>query len=277
LGYRGWVSLKASTRFALAVLALVLVPLPGPSETADYREAYESYVAALQEKDLEKALIYARKSHDLAAAELGLRHARTGVLAYNLGAVRYNLDRYRDALPALQEAVATYAKNYGPESKKNVLALRKLGLTHMELENWSEAERYSVQAIAILEAERGRTDPAITDILLDLTEIARNLQHAKRMRSYAMRALYNLRQGDDPDALGVGHVYVSLATAEMLLGNASATNKSLDRALEIYEIHLTLEDPQLRALYTFAADAFERTGRSSAARKYRRRLKENEG
>lgn len=92
-----------------------------------------------------------------------------------------------------------------------------------------------------------------------------------------MRALYNLHQGENPKALEVGHVYVSLATAEMLLGNASGTNKSLDRAIAIYEIHLTLKDPELRALYAFAADAFDQTGRESAARKYRRRLKDHEG
>jgi len=280
LGYRERVTLRESTLGALLLLVLlVLAPpaAPASEEKPAYQMAYDRYKAALLERDLETALIHARKSHTLAVEAIGPRSPQTGVLAYNLGAVRFSLERYRDAVPALEEALAIYTANNGPASEKNFLPLRKLGQTHLELENWETAERYLVRAMGIIEETRGRTDPQITEILLDLTEIARNLDHAKRMRSYAMRALYNLHQGENPKALEVGHVYVSLATAEMLLGNASGTNKSLDRAIAIYEIHLTLKDPELRALYAFAADAFDQTGRESAARKYRRRLKEDEG
>ena len=275
---------EAAAPAAVPASAAAILPKAGaetsPSETSEpepgYKAAYQDYRNALIAQDFETALIYARKGHALALRDLGLRHAQTGVLAYNLGAVSYRLKRYRDALAPLLEAEQTYAENYGLDSKKNLLPVRKLAATSQALGNWPEAERYSVRAMEIIEAERGRTAPEITEILLDLTKITQNLGQAKRMRTYANRALYNMHQSEDPKALAIGHAYITLATAEIMLGDAVGVNKSLDRAIEIYEIHFSADDAQLLGLYAFAAETFEQTGRTGSARKYRRRLNDSE-
>ena len=256
------------------VLVWLSIAVAGPAPGETYRDAYGRYKAALIAGDIETALLYARKGHGLAVESLGPNAAQTGVLAYNIGAVSYRLKRFRDAYTPLQEAVSTYAKTHGADSPKNILPLRKLADTCAALEKWSEAERHAVRAMEIIEGERGRSDPEVTEILMDLIHLARSLEQPNRMRGYSLRALANLRKSGEPDALDIGHVHVSLATAEMLRGEASATNKSLDRALEIYELRLAPDDASLLSLYSFAADAFEQTGRPRAARKYRRRLKE---
>ncbi len=260
---------------ALAISALLLAPNSGRAEA--YADAYKSYRAAIKEKDLEKALIYARKAHQAAQLELELEDAQRGVLAYNLGAVSHRVRRYRDALPPLQEAATRYAAAYGPESEKNLAPLRQLARTYQALGNWHEAERQWVRAISIVEAHRGRTAQGVTEILMALSEVAHQLDAPKRMRSYSQRALYNLYQGSDPTSLEVGHAHINLAKASILLGDASETNKNLDRAIAIYEIHLPRDSPELIDLYAFAAEAFEKTGRSTAARKYRRKVKEARG
>jgi hypothetical protein len=242
----------------------------------EHQVAYRDYRAALIAQDFETALIYARKGHAFALRDLGLRNAQTGVLAYNLGAVSYRLERYRDGLPPLLEAEKTYAENYGLDSTKNLLPIRKLASTYEALGNWPEAERYSVRAIEIIEATQGRTAHEITEILMELTQITQHLGEAKRMRSYANRALYNMHQGEDSNALAIGHAYISLTTAEIMLGDALAANKSLDRAIEIYESQMPPEDPRLLRLYAFAADTFDQTGRPGSARKYRRRISASE-
>ena len=262
-------------RAAVASMALLLLPAVGGAES--YSEAYANYRAAIQERDLQMALIYAAKAHQAASSEEGLGDAQRAVLAYNLGAVSYQVKRYRDALPPLQEAATLYVAAFGAESEKNLAPLRQLAKTHTALRNWREAERHWVKAIAILEAHQGRTDPAVTQILMELSEVARQLDAPKRMRAYSQRALYNLSQSDDPGALEAGHAHVNLATAFILLGDATETNKNLERAIAIYEAHLPPDSPQLLDLYAFAAEAFEKTGRATAARKYRRKLKEARG
>lgn len=251
-------------------------PTEAGKPESEYKVAYQDYRAALVAKDFEMALIYARKGHAFALRDLGLRNAQTGVLAYNLGAVSYRLERYRDGLPPLLEAEKTYAENYGLDSTKNLLPIRKLASTYEALGNWPEAERYSVRAIEIIEAKQGRTAHEITEILMNLTQITQHLGEAKRMRSYAHRALYNMHQGEDSEALAIGHAYISLTTAEIMLGDALAANKSLDRAIEIYESQMPPEDPRLLRLYAFAADTFDKTGRPESARKYRRRINASE-
>ncbi len=243
---------------------------------AEYQIAYTEYRKAVTAKDLQKALFYARKGHELAVRDLGLRNARTGVLAYNLGAVSCRLERYVDALGPLHEAETTYRENYGVESSKNLLPVRKLADAYQALRIWPQAERYSIRAMEIFEANQGRTAPEVTEILMELTQITQSMGHAKRMRTYANRALYNLHQGEEANTMAIGHAYISLATAEMMLGDTGASHNSLDRAVEIYEIHLSASDPKLLKLYAFAADALERTGREKRARKYRRKLEDPE-
>ena len=263
-----------ATLFATLFTTLFGLALPA---LAEYEDAYANYKAALAAKDLDMALIYATKAYHEAAEDLGPRNAKTGVLAFNLGAVSYSLTRYRDAVRPLQEAVVTYAENYGPNSEKNVVPICKLAETFKALNALSNAERGWARAIEILEIERERTDPEITSILLELLEVAQDLGQAKRMRSYAKRALYNLNHAGEPNSLQMGGVHISLAMAEILLGSAIPANKNLDRAIEIYEIHLPPDDSRLLELYAFAADAFEQTGRPGSARRCRRKLKEAEG
>ena len=88
-------------RAAVASMAVLLLPAVGGAES--YSEAYANYRAAIQERDLQMALIYAAKAHQAASSEEGLGDAQRAVLAYNLGAVSYQVKRYRDALPPLQE------------------------------------------------------------------------------------------------------------------------------------------------------------------------------
>lgn len=267
----------ASPILCAALVSVGLALSPAALGAESYADAYASYRAAIKDRDLEMALIYATKAHQAAQSVAELEDAQRGVLAYNLGAVSYQVKRYRDALPPLQEAAALYAAAYGRESEKNLAPLRQLAKTHKALRNWREAERHWVRAISIIEVEQGRTAPDVTEILMELSEVARQLDAPKRMRAYSQRALYNLSLGDDPDALEVGHAHVNLATASILLGDASETNKNLDRALAIYETQLSPKSPQLLDLYAFAAEAFEKTGRTTAARKYRRKLKEARG
>ncbi|MDG2333302.1 MAG: tetratricopeptide repeat protein [Myxococcota bacterium] len=264
---------------ALALLLLVgffIVAIAPNGLAADYQEAYTQYKQALTEKDLEKALLYARKAHTLAQQELGPRHARTGILSYNLGAVSFQLTRYRDALVPLQQAVSIYSEVYGPESEKNLLPLGKLAETTRALGALPWAERHWTRSVEILEINKPRTSPEITEILLELLEVAQDLGEAKRMRSYSKRVLYNLNAAGVSDSVQMGGVHISLAMAEIMLGNAIPANKNLERAIELYETHLPPDDSKLLDLYAFAADAFEQTGRPGLARKCRRKLKESE-
>lgn len=268
-----------SPHSALALFLLVgffVGTLAQSGLAAGYQEAYGQYKQALAEKDLEKALLYANKAHTLVQQELGPSHNKTGVLSYNLGAVNFQLTRYRDALAPLQQAVSIYSEIYGPESEKNLLPLGKLAETTRALGALPWAERHWTRSIEILEVNKPRTAPEITVILLELLEVAQDLGKAKRMRTYAKRVLYNLNAAGVSDSMQMGGVHISLAMAEIMLGKAIPANENLERAIELYEMHLPPDDSKLLDLYVFAADAFEQTGRPGLARKCRRKIKESE-
>ena len=62
--------------------------------------------------------------------------------------------------------------------------------------------------------------------------------------------------------------------AEMQLGDAARVNQHMDWAIEIYDEKLSPDDPLLLEIYTLASQVYEKTGRETEARKYRRRARE---
>jgi tetratricopeptide (TPR) repeat protein len=268
--------LRSSFTIALLSAAWLLFILPETGSALEYEQAYGSYRAAVAERDLDTALIYARRAHRLASEELGGSHEETGVLAYNLGALNYQLKRYRDSVSPLEQAVKIYRENHGKWAEKNLLPVRKLAMAQLALGNLPEAERHYVRTMEILEKHRGRNNPEIAEILLHLMPLARTLEEPKRVRTYGLRALHILGQTPTRKKLEVGEIHVNLAASAMMLGDAGEANRHLGWALEIFEAELPADDRELKEFYRFAAGAYEQLGRTKSARALRRKFQEFE-
>lgn len=265
-------------RFALLLLTASAVALACPgARAADYTEQYERYREAVAAKDLESAVVHARRALLAATRELGPQAEQTGVLAYNLGAVNYQLGRYADAAKALEQAIPVYESVYGPSSEQLTKPLVKLAGSHQELEHWDRAERLYVRASSILIEKRGRKDPEVGLILGQLMQVAAGIDDPKRVRSYGLRSLAALDGTDQGDPIALANIHVTVAGAEMRLGDARQARRHTERAVELYESRYERTDPQMLRIYGFAADVFEQTGKESTARKYRRRIRKAGG
>jgi len=262
----------ASLLFALLLAIAGAFAAPLPSSAADtYQQHYDRYEAALDQDDLETAVVHARRAYRAAAADLGPTDERTGVLAYNLGVINHQLGRHRDATVALSKAVTIYQAVYGESDVRLTKPLIELGAAHRDLAEWAQAERAYVRALNILGADEGDHEATIMLILSQLTGVADGLEQPARMRTYGLRgiAICSDEPGDDP--LTLGKLHLSVARAEVLLGDPLQARRHTERGLELYEQAVPANDPSWANIYAFAADVYARAGKESSARKFRRK------
>jgi tetratricopeptide (TPR) repeat protein len=261
--------------FPLSPTPLLLIPVAllglavASAQAGEQSDQYELYKQAIAAGDLESAVVHARNAYQAAERERGPKDEQTGILAFNLGVVSFELGRYRDSQVALAKAVPIYQTAYGPQDERLIVPLAKLAEAHQALEEWAAAERFYVRAIQIIESKRGRDDLQLGLILGQLAQVAEGLGESKRVRSYGLRAISILTKLDVDDPIAIANLHVPVAHAELVLGNAREARKHTERAVELYESVLARNDPSMLRVYTFAAEIYERTGKDSTARKYR--------
>lgn len=270
----------SSVQRRIALLLLVAGALaihPAPARAAEYAEHYARYQAALEARDLPTAVVHARRAYLAAVRERGPQAEQTGVLAYNLGIVNFELGRHRDAADALAKALGIYEAVYGAEDERVVKPLTKLAAAHGALEEWASAEREYVRAARILRDARGRDDREIALILGQLTQVADGLDEPKRMRSYGLRALAIVADDAAEEPLLVANLHLAVARAELLLGDVRQAKRHTERGVELYEKAMDEKDPRILEVYGFAAEVYAAYGKDYTARKYRRKVQEATG
>lgn len=257
--------------FALTTLPAVAL---SAEESPDLASAYAQYKAAIAQEDYETALIYARKADTAARKSLEGEDDKAGVIAYNLGAVNYHLERYRDSVEPLQRATEIYGKVYGPDAPENLVPVRKLGMAYAALADWPRAEKRLLQAVSIIELQQGREAEPIADLLIELVKTAQQQEAFRRSRNYGQRALYILDRSGKTRSHRSGRIHIDLVTAALQLGDGRGANQHMGWAIEIYEENFPERDPERKAVYRMAADVYAQTGKDPSARKYRRRAAE---
>jgi tetratricopeptide (TPR) repeat protein len=265
------------TRWATIQVGLLIgltLAIPAASDTGELTAAYTRYKEALDEKDYATALVYARKSDQLAAEQLAENDPRKATLAYNLGTLYYRLDRHQDAVEPLARATEAYRTLHGQGSMKTLPSLQRLALNYQALQNWREAEKSYLAAVRVIEASEGRKSETLAPILIQLSSVAEAQAAFKRQQNYGRRALYLYDQAGKSRGLASARIHVDLVGAEMQLGDAARVNQHMEWAIEIYDEKLSPDDPLLLEIYTLASQVYEKTGRETEARKYRRRARE---
>ncbi|MBW2232741.1 MAG: tetratricopeptide repeat protein [Deltaproteobacteria bacterium] len=246
----------------------------GADATTPYAQrlgvSYERYTTAVRAHDLESAAVYARRSYQLAQAELGPDEIQTGILAFNLGAVSLELKRYSDATPPLEHAVRVYRLHYGEHDERNLPPERRLAESLQNLERWQQSERHYVRVLKIIESRRGREDPDLGGILIELVNVATELEAWKRTRSYGLRAIGVLKLEDQDDDVPLGLLHVRLAGNELRLSDVHRAVKHMDAALDILELRLAGDDTRWGPIYVLASQTYGYAGNAARARRYKR-------
>jgi tetratricopeptide (TPR) repeat protein len=287
-------SIRTSLGSLLALSLFLVCPAPGAgaeeastsAKPSGYKAAYKQYQLAMRARDLESAALHARRSYSQARYELGPKDPTTGVLAYNLGAVYLRLRRYRDAQSALVTALGIYRDTHGEYAIDNLPPVRRLAQAYYALKAWENSEKNFVRALAIVERDKGRDDPAATEILLELTAVAEARGEHQRMRNYGRRAVRQLEKSDGPPSNGgeaddadrraieLGRLHIALARAEAALGDLRRSDQHLEYGLGMLEPRLAPDDRRLTDAYQFAVQLYQGAGKGATARKYRRKLAE---
>ena len=112
-----------------AIWALLILSALGSvnaQEIEEWKEHYRLYEKAVEEENLESAVVYARRASLASNRERGIQDRQSGVLAYNLGVVNFELGRYGDAADALEQALSSYRTHYGAADLKTTTPLVKL-------------------------------------------------------------------------------------------------------------------------------------------------------
>jgi tetratricopeptide (TPR) repeat protein len=271
-----WIPLVRPLAAGLAVL-VVSAAASVSAQTEEYAGHYLLYEQAVEAGDLESAVVHARRAYLAAARERGPDDRYTGVLAYNLGVVNLELGRFRDAAVSLARALEIYEKAYGKSDEHLVAPLTKLAAAHQNLEEWVASERAYVRAVRIIEGARGRDEPEIVLLLGQLAQVADGLGEPKRMRSYGLRALSITSDDPEADPTLVAKLHISVARAEMLLGDIRQAKRHTEVAVDLFEKTLGEDDPRTIEVYAFAAEIYDIYGKEYAARKYRRKVEEAGG
>lgn len=264
--------------WAPIVLLIMIGPtrdLEAAPKTGELTAAYTQYKAAIEKKDYATALVYARKSDQLAATELAEEDPRKAILAYNLGTLYYRLERHQDAEEPLKRATDHYRNLYGPDGTETLPPLKRLAMNDQALKNWRGAEKNYLEALRLIEAVEGRKSESLAPILIQLNSVAEAQEAYKRQQNYGRRALYIYDQAGKTRSLESARTHVDLVGAEMKLGDATRVNQHMQWAIEIYDDKLSPDDPQLLEIYTLASQVYEQTGRENEARKYRRLVRES--
>ncbi len=264
------------TSWAPLLIGLLIGLIPASeavSEPSELTTAYSQYKEALESQDYATALVYARKSDQLAATELSADDPRKAVLAYNLGTLYYRLERYQEAVEPLERAIKDYTALNGPGSMEILAPLKRQALNYQALRNWRMAEKSYLAAMSLIEASEGRKAVSLAPILIQLNGVAEAQENYRRQQNYGRRALYIYDQAGQSRGLESARIHVDLVGAEMHLGDAAKVNQHMQWALEIYEEKLDPDDPLLLEIYTLAGQVYEKTGRETEARKYRRRAR----
>ncbi len=234
------------------------------------------YQAALEARDLESALIHARDAAQYASNELGARHARTGILMYNLGAVQLRLEHNRDASTTLRKAVSIYRAAYGKDAPETIGPYDKLGLAFEAQGELGPAERAYAEILRLVELDSPGDHAEIARVLVRLASVAEALEERSRVRNYGLRAIRALEADTEDRSLEIGMMHLRLAKNELERGDGRLALKHMEAATPLYEDRLEATDRQLIAYYSFMAQAYDLLGKHSTARKYEKRLEKSQ-
>jgi len=259
---------------ALLPLIAILTALPVAPAVAQagqtYKGEYALYKEAMAARDISKAMRHARRAYQLAETQLEPGSKTLAVLAFNLGAIYFELDRFRDAVGTLEEAVPLYGAFYGQRAVESLPPILKLARSYQQLYQWEASERAYVRAIQIIEGSRGRDDPQIADILGQLLRVASELGQPKRVRSYGLRALNILSETEGADPTQAAWIHLDLARNELEHGDYATGRKHIQAAVPILEEGLSPSDPKLGEAYDFLSKFYEAVGRDGVSRRYRK-------
>ena len=170
------------------------------------------------------------------AAEIARRnpHGRSTEPLRVLGAALGAQERFSEAEPVLNEAVAQDREHFGTEGAETARSLAQLANAELRAHRFAEALPLIQQAAAIDQAKLGPAHPFIADDLFDLGLAYDGLKRTAEARRALGTALDVLRRGDSRNTPRVAYIEMELARIDRQDGkdaDAEAASRDAKRIL----------------------------------------------
>jgi tetratricopeptide (TPR) repeat protein len=174
---------------------------------------------ALARGDPDAALAWAGRAVE--SARRNPRHASAEPLRA-FGAALAALERFEEARPALDEALALDQRQHGPDAAETARSLSQLGNLYLRWGRPEDALPHLQHAAAIDQMRLGPAHPFIADDLHDLGLAYDALNRPERARRMFLAALAVLERGAGRDTPRVAYAELALSRVERRLGHSAA-------------------------------------------------------
>ena len=209
----------------------------------EFTKTYRAYNAAYSQRNYPRAAELARKTLELALAELGAEHEKIPVLQINLAHVLIITGAMEEAEPMLLEAKDKMIRQLGPDSPDLITIHENHAKIYVGKQELDQAQAELDRIIAIITKASGARTAAIANVLVQQAAI-----HIAQQDPDAGAAAYR-------EALAIyeenfGKDNVRSADVISLLGDVDLTRRQYEQAeqkyleaLRIYEANLLEDDP----------------------------------
>jgi len=139
-------------------------------------------------KDYRKALAYFTRAIEITDTRRPDVHMALGVAYSNFGNVQQLLGNYKNALPALQQAIEIFEKNFTPRIEL-ALAYSYMGETHRKMGNYRAALDFFEKAKTIRKALTPAQHPDLAASYYDFAQVYKNTKQNKLAYEQSQKAL----------------------------------------------------------------------------------------
>ncbi|MDE0512117.1 MAG: TonB family protein [Gammaproteobacteria bacterium] len=216
----------------------------------EFTKTYRAYNAAYSQRNFVRAAELARKTLDLAVAELGPEHEKIPVLQINLAHALIITGEMEQAEPILLEAKAEMIKQLGPDSPDLITIHEDHAKIYASKQELDKAREELDTIISIITKQSGDRAPGIANVLVQQAAI-----HVAQENVDEGEAAYLEALAIYDENFGKGNV--RSADVISLLGDIDLTRQELDKAeqkyleaLRIYEDNLLEDDPIVLASHS---------------------------
>jgi eukaryotic-like serine/threonine-protein kinase len=183
----------------------------------------------------EEATEAVRHAVSLGVKWLGPRHPQVAGTQVSLVLLLLQQRRVDQALPLVQEAIATYT-SLGEPGGGEARARLFLGHIHLQRKEYAEARRELERSLAIAQTVYGPSAPELADALTGMGEVlSAQGQHTEALASIE-RALELQVQALGPKHFALGDTLVQRGKVQLALGRGAQATTSFARVLQLQDI-----------------------------------------
>ena len=193
----------------------------------EFTKTYRAYNAAYSQRNFVRAAELARKTLDLAVAELGPEHEKIPVLQINLAHALIITGEMEQAEPILLEAKAEMIKQLGPDSPDLITIHEDHAKIYASKQELDKAREELDTIISIITKQSGDRAPGIANVLVQQAAI-----HVAQENVDEGEAAYLEALAIYDENFGKGNV--RSADVISLLGDIDLTRQEFDKAEQNY-------------------------------------------